>query len=278
MLKPLYIAIGVDCDPDRDSKKLTFRGIENIDKLLELPDVKFTFNVRIDRQIERTFGEADDCTFRYYFLWQKARSAGHEIAWHLHYYDINDEQWVSPSSIRWNIECISAPPKVVHMGWTYQDDYSIQQLRKAGVEIDYSPLPRMKYAGRNGSDCYDWSQVSYRPYLWHGMKMIPAYTAHMPLLAKRFKTERVMLTTCTKPFLYRGFLQDFFRGGHDFFVSYFHIDEIISALPDWRKYLYSFGNLKQNIADLRVMAEQRGYEPRFVTISELAEVLFPVAE
>jgi hypothetical protein len=104
--------------------------------------------------------------------------------------------------------------------------------------------------------------------------MIPAYTFPHRLLARRFGTERVMLTTTTSPLLYRGLLADFFRSGLDFFVSYFHADELVSALGDWRRRLYSYDNLVDNVQRLREMAAERNYRVRFLTIPQLAEVLF----
>jgi hypothetical protein len=144
------------------------------------------------------------------------------------------------------------------------------------VRVDYSPVPRLKFAGRGGVDAQDWSAFAYRPQLWHGVRMIPAYTFPHRLLARRFGTERVMLTTTTAPLLYRSLLAEFFRSGLDFFVSYFHADELVSALGDWRRRLYSFANLVDNLRRLREMAAERSYKVRFVTIPQLAEILFDV--
>ena len=87
---------------------------------------------------------------------------------------------------------------VVHMGWTFQNEFSIRRLYEAGVRVDYSLTPRMRFAGR-GVDAYDWSGFSNRPMIWHGVHMIPTYTYTDRLLERRFGTERVMLTTTTAP-------------------------------------------------------------------------------
>jgi hypothetical protein len=83
-----------------------------------------------------------------------------------------------------------------------------------------------------------------------------------------------MLTTTTAPLLYRRLLRSFFRTGADFFVSYFHADEIAGAVGGWRNQLYSYRNLIANIATLRRMAVARGYAIRFVTVRELGDILF----
>jgi hypothetical protein len=105
-------------------------------------------------------------------------------------------------------------------------------------------------------------------------RMIPAFTFRHPLLSRRFGTERVMLTTTTAPVLYRSLLTDFFRTGQDFFVSYFHADELVAALGDWRRRLDTFRNLRAILLRLAELADRKGYEIHYVTIGEIAEILF----
>lgn len=278
-MKKLYAAIGIDCDPDRDSypEKLTFRGIENISLLHEIENVKWTFNIRADSQIRNFFGSADYCYRNYRGIWDDALEKGSALALHLHYFGQDWSQNTDEQNIIDNVDMGTKAldgPDIVHMGWTFQNQFSIRKLYDSGIRIDYSPLPRMKYAGRNTTDAYDWSEFAYRPNIWKGVKMIPSYTYKDRLLGWRFGTDRVMLTICTHPILYRRLLKSFFETGSDFFVTYFHIDEIISALSDWRSNLYSLKNLKANIRNIRVLAERNGYEVEFLNMRELAGVLF----
>lgn len=278
-LKNFYVAIGIDCDPDRASypERLTWRGVEQLPRLLELDGVKWTLNVRADTQIRDYCGSAGYCYERYRPLWDAARQHGSVVAWHLHYYDGHGRQDTSERNILQNIEVGSEAlghPDVVHMGWTYQNDFSIRHLYDAGVRIDYSPVPRMQSPGRGGVDAYDWSRFSCRPVTWHGVRMIPAYTFRHRLLQRRFRTERVMLTTTTAPLLYRMLLKECFRTGADFFVSYFHADELVPALGDWRDRLYTARNLRVNLRLLRDMAAREGYDVTYVNMRELAGVLF----
>jgi hypothetical protein len=83
-----------------------------------------------------------------------------------------------------------------------------------------------------------------------------------------------MLPTTTAPILYRELLEDFFRGGGDFFVSYFHADEIADAVGGWRRRLYRYDYLVENLARLRARAAQFGFSVRFVTVRDLADILF----
>ncbi len=278
-VKPLYAAVGVDCDPDRDSypDRLTWRGVEALPRLFELDGVKWTLNVRADTQVRDYCGSAAYCYERYRSIWDAARQHGSAIAWHLHYFDREGRQDISEANILENIRVGSEAlgrPEVVHMGWTFQNDFSIRHLYEAGVRVDYSPAPRMRFTGRGHVDAYDWSRFAYRPVLWHGVRMIPVYTFPHWFLQRRFRTERVMLTTTTAPVLYRALLKEFFRTGADFFVSYFHADELVPALGDWRDRLYRFQNLRTNLRQLRALAERYGYRLVYITVGELAQILF----
>jgi len=278
--RELFVAIGVDCDPDRDTypRCLRWRGVEALTRLFDIADVRWTLNVRADTQIRQYCGSAAFCWEQYNHIWRVAEGRGHSIAWHLHYFGADGKQDVSESNIIENIEIGSAAlggPDIVHMGWTFQNEFSLRHLARAGVRIDYSPVPRMRFTGHRGVDAYDWSAFSYRPQRRHGVQMIPAFSAFDPVLSRRFRTERVMLTTTTRPILYRRLLDDFFSSGADFFVSYFHADEIAGAVGGWRsRHLYSLEHLHANLRALRERADRAGYVLRFVTIRELAAVLF----
>lgn len=279
LVKPLYVAIGIDCDPDRITYpgRLTWRGIEQLPRLFELDGVVWTLNVRADTQIRQYCGSAAFCYDHYRPIWDGARALGSAIAWHLHYFDAGGRQDTSEANILENIrigaEALEGPD-VIHMGWTFQNEFSIRHLYEAGVRVDYSPAPRMRFGGRGTVDAYDWLSFPSRPVTWHGVRMIPAYTFRHRLLARRFGTERVLLTATTTPVLYRALLRDFFRTGADFFVSYFHADELVPALGGWRDRLYSFANLRTNLQLLGEMAAREGYDVRYVTIRDLATILF----
>ena len=278
--RTIHVAIGVDCDPDRDTypTRLTWRGIEALPRLLDIPDVRWTLNVRADTQIRDRCGSVAFCLERYDQVWRDAAAHGSQVAWHLHYFGADGRQDVSDGNIHENVELGATAfgrPRVVHMGWTFQNDVSLRALARVGVEVDYSPVPRMRHRGRRGVDAYDWWHFPYRPQFRHGIRMIPAFSYRDPVLSRRFQTERVLLTTTTHPFLFRRLLASFFASGSDYLVSYFHADEIADAVGGWRNGLYGFDHLKRNLAYLRQAAEREGYEIRYCTIGALADVLFP---
>jgi len=277
--RDLYVAIGIDCDPDRDTYpwRLTWRGVEALSTLFDIPDVRWTFNVRADTQIRAYCGAADYCWRRYRDLWTEAVRRGDAIAWHLHYFGRDGLQDTSDANVLENIQVGTEAldgPDIVHMGWTYQSEFSIQKLAACGVRIDYSPVPRVRGVGRSGVDAQDWWRFAYRPQRWHGVRMIPAFSFRHRLLARRFRSERLILMTTTTPLLFDLLLDDFFDSGSDFLVSYFHADEIATAVGGWRNRLYSRRNLMSNIESLRARAAGEGHRLRFVTVRELARVLF----
>src|SRR6266480_4472049 len=97
----LYVAIGIDCDPDRATypQRLSWRGVEQLPRLLELDDVKWTFNIRADTQIRDYCGSAAYCFEHYRSIWETALAHGSALAWHLHYYDRQGRQDTSEANI-----------------------------------------------------------------------------------------------------------------------------------------------------------------------------------
>ena len=89
----------IDLDPDgqndvvRDRNTLNFSSLELLMNELgkKRPEVsgeplRFSWFVRIDRQIELKFGKADGLIRHYHDFWQQALSAGDELCWHPHLY------------------------------------------------------------------------------------------------------------------------------------------------------------------------------------------------
>lgn len=261
MTKPLYIVVGVDCDPDR-SEHSDWLGMSGIMGRYE--DYRLTANFRCDSQ-HVSVGDAEQ--------WDSAHGA---FAWHLHYLWDGEERNMSVKSIDGNIKIAQESgfkiPKAVHMGWCRQSAYSLVKLADVGVEIDYSPIPGLEGWPINNVQNAPWIDVI------SGMKMIPAFTYHDAWLNLRTMTKRTMLTMATSPMLYGRLLDAFFREERKYFLTYVHADEIGHGGPyidGWKKHLYSPENFKRNYDDLIDRAVRAGYEPKPVTIYELAEALWP---
>src|SRR5205085_2510947 len=76
--RDLYVAIGVDCDPDRDAypARLRWRGIEALPRLFDIDDVRWTLNVRADTQVRQYCGSAAYCWEEYHHIWRLAEARG----------------------------------------------------------------------------------------------------------------------------------------------------------------------------------------------------------
>lgn len=258
----IKVAIGVDCDPDRDSKKLKWRGIEAIPKLFDIPGVKFTFNVRADTQIKAECGDYNYCHKTYKEIWEESDRLGYEIAWHLHFYERSNGDWIQSFDqkiIRDSIKN-AHPLQTVHMGWCWQSRKVLEML---DVKVDYSPMPGMKFDNRIGR--YNWTDFPHYPVFLKDcdVLMIPAFTYKDKLLARKSEGDWIMLHPTIRPILYSRLLRAFKRSNLDHLVTYFHADEIANAVGGWRNRLYAFDNLRRNIDRIRKLGVE------FVTISEL---------
>jgi len=264
----IKVAIGVDCDPDRDSRKLKWKGIEAIPKLFDIPGVKFTLNVRADSQIKEECGDYNYCHKAYKGIWEEAKRRGYEIAWHLHFYErssVVTGDWIQSFNagiIRDSIKN-AYPLQTIHMGWCWQNPRTIRLLADVGVRVDYSPLPGMRFADKIA--WYNWTHFPYHPvYLKDcDVLMLPAFTYKDKLLARKSETDYIMLHPTITPIFYSRLLRVFKRRDMDHLVMYFHADEIAGAVGGWRNRLYTFDNLRRNIDKIRKLGVE------FVTISEL---------
>lgn len=147
-----------------------FEGIRQI--LNKNPEVKTTWFVRIDGQIEALYGRADHIFSKHNDKIEWLREQGHEVGWHLHpYREINDK-WVQETAIDKVCEEIhryaqlarSYALNAVRMGWGYHTNETMSLLNEQGFTIDSSAMPRPKYTW--DMSVKDWSVTparSYRP-------------------------------------------------------------------------------------------------------------------
>ncbi len=104
----VLLNLTIDLDPDgqneviRDRNTLNFRSLELLMDELEKnrPDLggeslRFSWFIRIDKQMEQKFGQIDGLLRHYHNFWQKATLEGDELCWHPHLYrNINDDYFL----------------------------------------------------------------------------------------------------------------------------------------------------------------------------------------
>lgn len=138
--------------------------------LQDFPQVKTTWFIRIDSQIESLYGRPD-------FIFHRSAEAidwlcthGHQIGWHHHAYRLNDGVW--SQEIRKEIVTreIRHFGELAHrlgmstsrMGWGWQSNESMCILNEIGFKIDSSCIPRPQYSWEKVVK--DWSRSPSYPY------------------------------------------------------------------------------------------------------------------
>lgn len=197
--------------------------------------LKFTWFIRIDRQIECLFGDP----MYYYkkhidkFKWLKDR--GHEIAWHHHSYRYTNHTWiqeVDPIAVLSDIHMYGSLARnlgmtVCRMGWGYQTNKSMEKLCELGFLIDSSAIPRPQYkwdkSKKNweGTTC-DWYFPSINDYrisgtLCHSILEVPITTSIIPF---EFDTEKEVIR-----YLNPAFKNIYFNNG---FLNVKHLTKIVT--------------------------------------------------
>ncbi len=169
------IALTVDADMVHydtgrhfDEMESTFGAVRRC--LEEFPDIKTTWFIRIDEQMERLYG-SPACVFeKHASKIEWLRSNGHEIGWHHHAYAYNDSQWnqeVDESVIcdhlkRYGEIALKMGLKTARMGWGFHTNRTMKVLDEMGFCIDSTAIPRPQYQW-NPRVC-DWSISPQRPY------------------------------------------------------------------------------------------------------------------
>jgi SAM-dependent methyltransferase len=170
------VALTVDIDMDYDvgyhfdEMEKTFEPIKKC--LEEFPEIKTTWFIRIDSQIEALYGSATYVFDRHASKIAWLKRNGHEIGWHHHayVYDRKRERWDEESDekiICGNLRkygriALKNGIKIARMGWGFHTNKTIKVLDEMGFRIDSTAIPRPKYRW-NDRAC-DWSVSPQHPY------------------------------------------------------------------------------------------------------------------
>lgn len=151
-----------------DEMEVTFDAIRCC--LEKYPEIKTTWFVRIDAQIEKVYGSA-------YYIFEKhasklewLRRNGHEIGWHHHAYAYDGRQWrqeTDETAVAGSLElygkaAIKSGLKIARMGWGFHTNRTMKVLDGMGFAVDASAMPRPRYKW-NTQVC-DWSISPRHPY------------------------------------------------------------------------------------------------------------------
>ncbi len=134
--------------------------------LISEKNLKFTWFIRIDRQIEKLFGNPLYYFEKHYSKFKWLTDNGHAIGWHHHAYKQNNNKWQQETdsykiltdlneygSIAKNIGM-----NICRMGWGYHTNDTMQQIISLGFKIDSSAISRPQY--KWDSSVKDWEGTS----------------------------------------------------------------------------------------------------------------------
>lgn len=138
--------------------------------LEELPDIKTTWFLRIDSQMEDVYGASDYVFTKHRTKIEWLKENGHEIGWHHHAYKKDGDRWVQDT----DDEKISNDLKKygalaerhgiisARMGWGFQTNATMKVLDECGFAIDSSAVPRPQYRWEMSRK--NWENTGQAPY------------------------------------------------------------------------------------------------------------------
>lgn len=221
--------------------KLAFPSITDI--LSKFREIKSTWFVRIDSQIECMFNSPEYFFENYRAEIESLISNGHEIGWHHHATELKDGVWTQKTDVRSVCEDLVHYGKIAlkhgirtcRMGAGFHTNETIKTVDELGFEIDSSAIPRPKY--RWETTIKDWSTTGQNPYHPSLNDYRTSGELHLNLLELPLTTTLVSAGYDKEEiirYVNPTYMKDIFRNavnvisGHEFLVLICHPYEIIS--------------------------------------------------
>jgi len=237
-----YCMIGIDCDPDRNSKwpRYTWTGFNSVREILDYGP--FALNVRMDEEIAGLYCNDPMWCFNNPVV-DEAKLAGCSVGVHFHPTGRDGCKRNGHTKV-----LLGTPDEFkisIHDGWLNHE--SLNDEAAAGFKLNYSPAP-----GSHGP-YYDWRDWPNRP-VWHkGMLILPTQTIKT-WISRTYNGIATVYPTAPH-WHYRRLVKAFEKTGNDTLVTTFHADELNGAIGGLRARVYSKKNLIRNIRYLK----ERGY-------------------
>jgi hypothetical protein len=151
-----------------DEIEICFPILQRI--LIEHPEIKTTWFLRIDSQIMKLFGKSQHIFKKYGNEIEWLLSNGHEIAWHHHAYQIRGKEWLqnfNENEIcnelkQYGEQALGLGIVSSRMGWAFHTNETMKTLDTLGFAVDSSAVPRPKYRWDNNKR--DWTITPQTPY------------------------------------------------------------------------------------------------------------------
>ncbi len=305
----LDIVLTIDIDADvfdesmqthpYSSLKPSWKGLqEGVPLLIELFDsykgsdgsaCKATWFVRADDQIGYYFGENAYLFSEYKNYWVQLLAKEHEIEWHPHLYEFDGEKWnqqVDPDrldqQLKASLESIRKKNweiKASRIGEAYFSNSIAQSLRDLGILCDSSALPgRIR---KDGARSIDWLSSPFTPYYPSEKDYRIPGTSEDGLLEIPFSMVEVKADYDTAPlkrYVDLSFWHNSLRKGlsnaieaNAILTTIVHPSSILPSLSLKPHGLlsYSLQEVKKNIDFIIDIADKKGVDYRFKTISQI---------
>jgi hypothetical protein len=161
--------------------------------------LKTTWFIRIDEQIESIYGLPDFIFKRHQDKINWLLENGHEVGWHFHSYVKINQKWIqNTNDLNVSEEMIRVFPyvkkydlSICRMGWTYHTNRTMKTLFDLGIKYDFSAFPRPKYSwDLIARDWVNTPENKYKPSIYDyrkegeinlGIEVYPITTIKLPL-------------------------------------------------------------------------------------------------
>ncbi|MFL5582916.1 MAG: hypothetical protein ACJ8AO_21325, partial [Gemmatimonadaceae bacterium] len=170
----MKVVLGCDVDaalPDALSAPIArdvWHAVDEVRPLVErmgdtMPPV--TWLIRSDESVRFATGAYDSGYTTRAALWDRLRTAGHELGWHMHAWSHTSAlgRFAFDPEPPWLGEAHAALARHAELrstrtGWDYGSTFLLNGLRELGIRVDFSAMPRQAVWQRVGNDVVltDW--------------------------------------------------------------------------------------------------------------------------
>lgn len=239
-----------------------------------LPELKTTWFIRIDDQINSLFGSPDYFFKKHPEKIEWLNTNGHEIGWHFHSYTRTENKWKQNTNENAICEELKRNYyfaekqnlQISRMGWGYHTNATMRILAESGIVIDSSALPVVNE--KDNRNHANWTNTPHSPYHPSMLNYRESGTANFDI----WELPITMVNTNAKEQLEKRIYLDINSTEFSSQIDEFDTQNIINTLShpidvlNDNSYTKDMSHL--GITNMRVL-QNRGY--RFVSLSDCLE-------
>ncbi len=252
---------------------------------LEKENIKATWFIRLDKNIEACFGEPDYLFKKHKNTINKLLLLGHSIGWHPHYYIIKNGKWIQnideatilkelnylmPFVEKYNFD-------TVRVGWGYQTNKTMKFFNDNGFKIDSSCMARPKYKWDmtikdwelSTNEMYHPSKTDYRIESDDNLDIleVPMTTIDMPVYTDTEKVKRYVNLS-----FYNEIMKEPLNKwieSNDYLVTITHPYEIQKSETKHHIISFNLEEFKKNIDYIKKIANMNKKQINYITLDKI---------